>query len=150
MAASATDNVGVSKVDLLINGTIVASSTTAPYTFSWDSTKVANGTVTLSAIAYDGVGKRHRERNLYGLQRFLHRYPSPFRCDQFAWASSTVNGVVSVAASATDNVGVAKVNLLINGTLVASTTTAPYAFGWDSRRHGEGVRQAFAIFAWAK
>ena len=54
--ASATDNVGVARVNLLVNGTQVASSTTAPYTFNWNSTTVADGGVTLSATAYDAAG----------------------------------------------------------------------------------------------
>ena len=53
---SATDNVGAAGVDLLVNGTQVVSSTTAPYTFNRNSTTVADGGVTLSATAYDAAG----------------------------------------------------------------------------------------------
>ena len=53
---SAFDNVGVSRVDLVVNGNMVASDTSAPYAFSWDSTKVADGAVALIAYAYDAAG----------------------------------------------------------------------------------------------
>src|SRR6266852_4949459 len=56
VGVSATDNVGVTRVDLRVNGATVASLTTSPYTFSWNSGGVANGSVTLSAVAYDGAG----------------------------------------------------------------------------------------------
>jgi len=56
VSVSATDNVGVVRVDLLVNGVTAASSMTAPYAFSWDSTTVADGSVMLTAAAYDAAG----------------------------------------------------------------------------------------------
>jgi hypothetical protein len=57
VSASATDNVGVASVQLLLDGApIGAPDTTAPYSISWDSTAVANGTHTLSARAADAAG----------------------------------------------------------------------------------------------
>ncbi|MDP1194706.1 Ig-like domain-containing protein, partial [Klebsiella pneumoniae] len=46
--------------------------------------------------------------------------------------SSTVSGVVAVDAGASDNVGVTRVDLQVNGTTVASDTSAPYGFSWNS------------------
>lgn len=53
---AATDNVGVSRVELKVNGTLVATDTTAPFGFSWDSNGAANGIATLVATAYDVAG----------------------------------------------------------------------------------------------
>ncbi|MBS0555671.1 MAG: S8 family serine peptidase, partial [Proteobacteria bacterium] len=53
---AASDNVGVARVDLMVNGTKLASDTSAPYGFTWDSTTVADGNVTLTAYAYDAAG----------------------------------------------------------------------------------------------
>ena len=39
---------------------------------------------------------------------------------------STVAGVVTLSASATDNVGVARVDFYVNTTLVGSASSAPY------------------------
>jgi hypothetical protein len=58
LQASASDNVGVTLVEFLINGTVVGSDTTAPYAASWDSTKVANGTATVTARASDAAGNK--------------------------------------------------------------------------------------------
>ena len=54
--ATATDNVGVDRVELKVNGTTVAVDQAAPYQFSWDSAGAANGTATLVAVAYDLAG----------------------------------------------------------------------------------------------
>jgi hypothetical protein len=53
---TASDNVGVIRADLKVNGTVVATDTSAPFGFTWDSAGVANGTATLSVVAYDAAG----------------------------------------------------------------------------------------------
>jgi hypothetical protein len=54
---SASDNVGVQRVELLADGDLVGTDYTSPYAFSWDSAGAAAGTsVTLSAYAYDAAG----------------------------------------------------------------------------------------------
>lgn len=53
---SATDNVGVVRADLKVNGTVVATDTSGPFGFSWDSAGVANGMATVSVVAYDAAG----------------------------------------------------------------------------------------------
>jgi subtilisin family serine protease len=49
-----------------------------------------------------------------------------------------VTGVVPVDVKATDNVGVARVELYARGSLVASDTLVPYRFSWDTRRLAKG------------
>jgi peptidoglycan/xylan/chitin deacetylase (PgdA/CDA1 family) len=55
-SATAADNVGVTRVDFAVDGTVVASTTSAPYQLAWSSDQVANGTHTVSATAYDAAG----------------------------------------------------------------------------------------------
>ena len=56
VSVSASDNLAVTRVDLLIAGKVYSADTTAPYSFSWDTTSLADGWYTLSAIAYDAAG----------------------------------------------------------------------------------------------
>lgn len=53
---SATDNVGVVRADLKVNGTVIATDTSAPFGFSWDSAGTPNGTAMLTVLAYDAAG----------------------------------------------------------------------------------------------
>lgn len=53
--------------------------------------------------------------------------------------NATVSGWVSVDASASDNVGVAHVDLLANNTMVASDNSSPFLFSWDSTKTPDGV-----------
>ena len=52
--------------------------------------------------------------------------------------AGTVNGVVPVNVSATDNIGVAKVELYAGNVLVATDLTPQYSFSWDTRALGDG------------
>jgi hypothetical protein len=54
--ATATDNQGVVEVRFLVDGVLIDTDTTAPYSIDWDSTSVANGQVTLTAEAEDEAG----------------------------------------------------------------------------------------------
>ncbi len=55
VSASATDNLGVSKVEFYRNGGLFATVTEAPYRYSWDTTGTANGSYALTAKAYDAA-----------------------------------------------------------------------------------------------
>ncbi len=56
LSATASDNVGVTRVDFLVDGAVVGNDTTSPYSISWNSTGVANGAHTLGSRAYDAAG----------------------------------------------------------------------------------------------
>ena len=57
LAANASDASGIAGVRFLVDGSQVGSEdTSAPYTLSWDSTTVADGTHAIAALAKDGAG----------------------------------------------------------------------------------------------
>ncbi|HVT60788.1 MAG TPA: Ig-like domain-containing protein [Thermoanaerobaculia bacterium] len=55
VTASASDNVGVVKVEFYIDSTLSSTTTTSPYSFSWNTTAVANGSHTIFSKAYDAA-----------------------------------------------------------------------------------------------
>lgn len=61
-------------------------------------------------------------------------------------ADSTVAGVVTVSAGASDNVGVAGVQFRLDGAnLEAEDTVAPYSVSWDTTRVGDGSHTLTAV-----
>src|SRR5205814_4305198 len=59
VSASASDNVGVAGVQFLVDGTNLGSEdTSSPYSASWNTTTVGNGSHTLTATARDAAGNR--------------------------------------------------------------------------------------------
>lgn len=57
---------------------------------------------------------------------------------------ATVSGAVSVAVSATDNVGVSSVSLTIDGNPRGSDTSSPYTFQWDTTTASNGSHTLIA------
>jgi hypothetical protein len=56
VSASATDNVAVTKVELYLDGSLIGTKTSTPYTFSVSLNSLALGTHTVNAKAYDNAG----------------------------------------------------------------------------------------------
>ncbi len=55
-SATASDNVGVTKVEFYVDNVLKGTDTASPYTMTLDSTTLANGSHTLVAKAYDAAG----------------------------------------------------------------------------------------------
>jgi archaellum component FlaF (FlaF/FlaG flagellin family) len=53
ISANASDNVAVDHVDFLVNGAVVGTDASNPYSITWNSTTVQNGTATITAHAVD-------------------------------------------------------------------------------------------------
>src|SRR5206468_1899314 len=54
--ASAADDVGVTKVELSVDGTLKSTLTTSPWSFGLDTSTLAAGAHTLGVKAYDAAG----------------------------------------------------------------------------------------------
>lgn len=56
LAANASDNIGVTKVEFWIDGSLVATDTSSPFSHAYDSRQLANGNHSLTAKAFDAAG----------------------------------------------------------------------------------------------
>jgi chitinase len=121
LSANATDNIAVAKVDFYIGGVLQGSSTSAPYSFNWNTAAVANGTYVLSAMAYDATGNVGQSNNVVVNVSNLNDTTAPaitFLSPTVSYVSSTN---VTVSASATDNTAVAQMELYVDGSLKSTT-----------------------------
>ena len=58
VSISSSDNAGVIRVDLYIDGKLVLTSTNPSPTYNWNTGKIALGQHTLQAFAYDAAGNK--------------------------------------------------------------------------------------------
>ncbi len=56
ITANASDNIGVDRVEFLLDGGLLGSDATAPYAFTWNSATASNGAHVLQARAVDLAG----------------------------------------------------------------------------------------------
>ena len=62
--------------------------------------------------------------------------------------SASVNGAVQIAATASDSVGVERVEFFADGSLVATDSAAPYSAGWDASSLAEGSWHSLSCIAY--
>jgi hypothetical protein len=56
ISASASDNVGVTQVSFYVDGQLLASDTSAPFSTTWNTNRAAKTTHTIYARAVDAAG----------------------------------------------------------------------------------------------
>ncbi len=114
-----------------------AEDTSAPYSVSWDTTAASNGSHILTAVARDLLGVQYTS-NSVTVTVFNDTTPPTVSITAPA-NGATVSGTINVSADASDDVGVAGVQFLLDGTaLGAEDTAAPYSVALDTTKIANG------------
>ena len=142
---SATDNVGVARVELKANGSTVSVDSAAPFAFSWNSASVPNGMANLVAYAYDAAGNVAASTTVAvnvanGTTVVANDTTAP-KVKIANPVSGKVSGNVAVSSSAEDDSGVAGITqwIYIDGALVASGKGSSLAYNWNSKKASKGT-----------
>ncbi len=138
LTAAASDNVAVDHVEFLVDGVVVGSDATAPYSFAWDS-RGAGSDAKITVRAVDARGNvaeaPARDVRVTQLDRTRPRVHIA--------AVKRVGRVVTVRVAASDASGIRSVRLLVGGRVVRTDTRAPFVLRW---RLGPG-RHALTVVA---
>lgn len=127
VSANASDNIGVVGIQFKLDGTnLGAEDTISPYSVSWNTTTVANGSHILTAVARDAAGNATTSAAVsVTVNNFDTVSPSiPTGLTASAVSSSQIN--LSWTAS-TDNIGVAGYKVYRGGMQIATATAVSYA-----------------------
>ena len=149
LTASAADhekNGSVASVEFLANGSVLATVTTRPFTFTW--TNPPAGTHTLTARATDNLGAQTTSAARTLTVTDTNTAPKVSLTSPANNAVYVLPAEIVVAANASDlekNVGVARVELHANGQLLASLTAKPYSYTWTNPAPGTYTLTARAI-----
>jgi hypothetical protein len=141
---TASDNVGVTRVDLLVSGTLLASDMSAPYAFSWDSTALAGSSASLVARAYDAAGNATSSTAvIVTVASAGGATPADTTAPTVSITSpgngSVVSGVVTVNAKAADNVAVASLSLYVDGKMVSTGNSSTASYKWNTKKAAAGT-----------
>ncbi|GMT96376.1 hypothetical protein KH5H1_04950 [Corallococcus caeni] len=136
VAFTADDNFGVTKVELYVDGALAGTSTVAPFSLTWSTVGLTNGPHSLTAVAYDLAGNTTTSAAVGVTVSNDLTPPTVFITSPAEGALG--RGTMTLAASATDNVAVTKVEFYVDGARRFSTTVAPYSFNWNSMVVGNG------------
>jgi hypothetical protein len=149
LSASASDNTAVTGVQFRVDGVNVgAEDTASPYSISWNTTTVANGSRVITAVARDAAGNTATAASItVTVQNQAPGDTTPPTVALTAPAGgATVSGTVAVSATASDNVGVVGVQFRLDGANVgAEDTTSPYSVGWTTTSVTNGSHTLTAV-----
>ncbi len=135
-----SDNVGVTRAELYVNGQKFATDDIAPFAFAWDTSALMGGAYTLVAYAYDAAGNTGVSPTVsvtIGSDTVAPVISS------FNLANGmTVSNKQTVKVTATDDQGVAKIILSIDGKQVAVAYGSSLSYSWNTRNIAKGVHIA--------
>jgi hypothetical protein len=149
VSASTWDNVGVAGVQFKVDGVSVGpEDRTAPYTMSWDTMAAAAGPHTLTAEARDSAGNKAASTPI-SVTVSNDTTPDttpPAVSLTSPLEGSTVGGTSTVAASASDNIGVVSVRFELDAVpLGPEDFTSPYSVSWNTAASTNGTHTLMAI-----
>lgn len=150
LSVSASDNVGVAGVRVVHSGTnhsdipIGTEDMSSPYSFDWDTTHVANGVHMLRAQARDAAGNIATSTTISvtvnNATSTAVDTTAPTVSVTAPIDGATVYGTTTISVTAADNVGVAGVSILLDGTAMSSEDIdAPYSFNWNTASTSNGT-----------
>lgn len=144
----ATDEFGVSRVELYARGRLVGTDTTFPYQFTWDTVPESNGSATLMALAYDAAGNEGRSTDVNVMVANESSDKGDTTPPKVTISSpgdgATVSGTVNLSAFASDDTKVAMVKIYVDGQLKCAGSPST-SCGWNTRKAGSGSHTVSAI-----
>lgn len=145
---AASDDVGVLKVDLYLDGAFFVSDTVSPYSCYLDTTILANGPHTLRAVASDAA---NNSASSAPIRLTVANTPpdtiAPTVSISAPAAGATVSGTRAVTVSASDNTGVASVTLYVDGAQYGVASAAPFGFSWNTVSVADGAHALKVVAA---
>jgi hypothetical protein len=142
VTTSAYSSVGISNVKLYVDGVLQATSTTSPYSFSWDTTKYADGSHILYVVLTDSLGDSTTSAtttlSVINSATDTVAITSPL-------SGSSVIGTTYVYVGASSSVGISNISLYVDGVYFGATGASTYAFPWYTMQYANGVHSLRAM-----
>lgn len=132
ITATASDSVGVTKVEFYVDGALKSTDTSSPYAYAWPTTGVTAGTHSLTARAYDAANNTATSAPVSVTVNAapISDTTAPTATVTVSPTTVTLGAASTISATANDNVGVTKVEFYASGTLVGTDTSSPYSMTW--------------------
>lgn len=143
IAASAQDNVAVNYVNVYVNDVLLGVAKTSPYAVVWDTTRASNGAATIAAEAYDAAGNKSAKAtvSVTVANPIVVDVTSPVATVVSPLNNSTVTTTnLAIQGRATDNIGVTKLYVAVDGKTICSTTNVTsISCNWNTKKASRGV-----------
>lgn len=124
LAAAATDNGTLQRVEFLVDGSVVGTDLNSPYSISWNTTLVPGGSHTISAKATDGCGNSKTSAIVsVTVNNAPPNVPPQVVIDSPTQNQVFTSGSLNAYGWATDSGGVPNLEFRVDGVLRAQSWT---------------------------
>ncbi|MGI0040636.1 MAG: S8 family serine peptidase, partial [Nitrosopumilaceae archaeon] len=144
VSVDSSDNVAVNRVELYLDGSFYGQKTTVPYDFALDASTMSAGTHEIKAVSIDSSGNSNFATIIVNVVRNSIDTIPPSVSITNPSNSATVSGMITVSASATDNVAISSVELYVNNVSYNKKATSPYDFSLDTKTLPSGSNTLMA------
>ncbi|WP_237054812.1 chitinase C-terminal domain-containing protein [Microbulbifer sediminum] len=128
ISVATSDDQQAAQVDFYVDGSLVASDTSAPYSTTWSAVA---GSPVISARIQDKSGQEVLTDDVVITVESGPQPPSVSLSEPLDGGSYTTGDSVTIAASASDSDGsISAVEFFIDGNSIGSDTSAPFATSW--------------------
>lgn len=140
VAVQASDNVDVTKFELLVDGQVKVTDTSPPFTMTLDTTTLSNASHQLTARAYDAANNMTTSgaisitvnNSAPGGDSTPPTVTLPIPPGPGGSAPVIAGKSYQIAPNVTDTSGIKQVVFSVNGAVKATVTTAPFSFNLDT------------------
>ncbi|MFO1304394.1 MAG: Ig-like domain-containing protein [Burkholderiales bacterium] len=146
ITVNATDvDGGVAKVEYFTStGSLLGTSTTAPFTLVWSPT--AAGTYAIYAKATDDRGATAQSATVTGIRIDPNAIPQVRIVSPQSGNAFGAGGTITLSATASDADGsISRIDFYAGATLIGSASAAPFAFAWPGVPAGTYALTARAV-----
>ena len=137
---NAIDASGIKRVEFSVDGTLLYTDFSQPYSWDWDTTGHPDGTHRVNVTAYANSSAV----NFYHIQVSVDN-TKPLLTITAPLDGSLVSDTVQVSASASDSSGIVQVDFYVDGALLAADTSAPFGCSWNTLAQADGMRNLTCI-----
>jgi len=138
VSADASDNAGVARVEFYRDNAVsLGTDASAPYSVDWDSS-VSPGAHTIYATAYDTSANAGTSTTIT-VSVLDVVPPSVTLTNPTNGGTVSGNTTVTISATASDTVGVTRVDFYVNNAVRCSDTTAAYSCKWRVPKKAGGT-----------
>jgi Bacterial Ig domain/Right handed beta helix region len=144
VTVSTSVSANTTSVQFRVDGNNTSSAvTTAPFSYSLNTTKLSNGSHSLTAAASNAAGQTATSAGVT-INVSNPAPTSPTVSITSPASGATVSGTITVTANAADNAGVTKVEFYLDNSLQTTDTSSPYSWSWNTTSVANGSHTLMA------
>lgn len=143
--ANASDNVGVSKVEVYVDGVLKGTKTSSPYTYPLDTTKLTAGNHMILAKAYDTSSLTSQSQVSVTVSSSTSISLPTIKITSPLTGVTLFNGRVAFMVNAVCPVQITGVDYYIDDKLVSTQTYPPFTYSVQTKKISTGQHTVKAI-----